>query len=216
MSRRRDIRKKRRKKDKTTTKSETLKNIDQLRVQVKKQVKEETKEVDKFNRNLMASVLIIVVLSMGIGAVILSTPNDNMTSTADITVNEEGKTSNLVFQTLNGDKFDLITYKGSHIIIDVMGTTCQPCLQQVVILKTFVEEYPQVKVVSASSDSIQMIRSFQETHSCSWLHLHDAYGVSRNLKIQYIPTLIHLNPSFNEDHRNMGVTDLSTLATWVS
>lgn len=203
-------------KEKEMTHDDVLENLN--RIQNRKDREKKSKDMESKSNFNMFPIIVVVIVVFGIGMLLPNIPQNNSSdeSSDDTDDNSSIDTMNLIFQDLDSTKFNLIQYRGQHIILDVMGTTCDPCAQQIEILKEFTNQYPHVVVVSVSSEDIAILAKYKTQNNIDWKLFKDAYSVSTRLQVMYIPTLIHISPEYIEENRNVGVTSIETLSTWIS
>jgi thiol-disulfide isomerase/thioredoxin len=173
----------------------------------------------KSNINIFIIIAVVIVIStIGIGTLLPNIYQDTSSNGSSENTHENPTTDTLklIFQDLDFTKFNLIQYRGQHIILDIMGTYCEPCAQQIEILKELTNQYPHVVVVSASSEDITRLATYKTQNKISWKIVKDTYGVSTRLHVTYIPTIIHFSPEYAEAHRNVGLTSIETLSSWIS
>lgn len=201
-------------KEKDVLYEDVLEGLDRIRNRRGREIKpKEIKSKSKINIFIIITV-VIVISSMGIGMLLPNTPQNP--SSNNSSENPSTDTLNLIFQDLDGTDFNLFQYYGQHIILDIMGTYCEPCAQQVEILKEFTNQYPHVVVISGSSEDISSLSTYKSQNKISWKIVKDIYSVATRLQVTYIPTIIHFSPEYKEAHRNVGLTNKETLSSWIS
>lgn len=192
-----------------------LKDLDRIQNRRNREIKTETLKSDRPSNMLISTAMIVIILSLGIVVLSSTLPQNNVPEGPSDELSPSNSLK-LIFQDLDNTDFDLAQFKGQHILLDIMGTYCEPCAKQVEILKEFTTQYSHVVIISASSEDITQLSSYKANNNVPWKILHDKYGVSTKLNVAYIPTIIHFSPEYKEAHRNIGLTEIEILSSWVS
>ncbi|UCG01786.1 MAG: TlpA family protein disulfide reductase [Candidatus Heimdallarchaeota archaeon] len=218
MSRRQRRRIPKGKKEENSSYEEVLEGLDRIQNRMKREVKSKVVKSRSYFNIFIILAVVVVISSIGIGVLFPTIPQNSSSNKSSESTGENPSTDTLklIFQDLDSTNFNLIQYRGQHIILDFMGTYCEPCAKQIEILKEFTEQYPYVVIISASSEDITHLATYKTQNKISWKIVKDIYSVSTTLQITYIPTIIHFSPEYTETHRNVGLTDVETLSSWVS
>ena len=205
-------------KEKDMSYEDVLESLNRVQNRMDREIKSKDMK-SKSNVNIFIIIAVIIVISsIGIVMLLPNIPQNTSSSESVDNTDENPSTDTLklTFQDLDTTNFNLIQYRGQHIILDVMGTYCVACAQQIEVLKEFTKQYPHVVVVSASSEDIIHLAKYKTQNEISWKIVKDIYGVSTRLQVTYIPTIIHFSPEYAEAHRNVGLTSIETLSSWIS
>lgn len=75
--------------------------------------------------------------------------------------------------TLDGQEFDISTYRGKYILIDFWGIWCGPCVKEMPTVKAFQEKHKDKLVILGinSGDRKEKIEKFIAKHDYNWQHI---------------------------------------------
>lgn len=206
------------KREESTSYEEVLEGLDRIQNRMEQEVKSKILK-SKSNLNIFIIVAVVIVISsIGLGVIFPTVPQNSSSNEPSEPTDENPSTDTLklIFQDIDGTDFNLFQYSGQHIILDIMGTYCEPCAKQIEILKEFTELYSHIVVISASSEDLNHLAAYKTQNEIPWKIVKDIYGVSTRLQVTYIPTVIHFSLKYTEAHRNVGLTSLETLSSWVA
>lgn len=186
------------------------------------------------------STLLIGIVSLGL---IACSPSQTNTSTSK-TINladkfdfdgyygndEEVKTiaktligkeaSNIKMKTINGTSFDLNSYKGQNVIIEIADTTCSECIKTIPEVIEFEKQYKDYKVFKIfSDDKSEDIRELYKTKGFELDGATVIAGsdnvstnhVDKDYNIQFVPTFIFVNKDGIISSLDIGGTNVETL-----
>ena len=106
-----------------------------------------------------------------------------------ITVGNSPKDFN--FQDVEGDEFSFSDYRGSFLVIDFMAPWCEPCKDQIQILRE-INEIPEVEIVSINIDpryDITYLKDFKTEHKITWDFAHSP-DAGLEYEVSAIPTIL--------------------------
>jgi peroxiredoxin len=158
--------------------------------------------------------LVIVVICIGVGSALvffLSTPPSVPTDSDGTNLT---KAPGFSLTSIDGEDFALSDYRGKVVVLDLMGTTCIPCLEQIEHLHSInglFENSIQIISVSVSGDSDEQLRQFALDYGIDWLVARDTDGVVIDYGVRFIPTLVIIDQEGYLRNRHSGVAAASVL-----
>ena len=163
-----------------------------------------------------AFVAIIVIICVGVGvwwitnAGLIPAPSNGGGNTDEPT----NTAPNFTVTDIYDNSFSLRNFSGQVVVLDLMGTTCIPCLQEIEELKTVDAAYGnevQIISISVTGDTDEALRQFVEDHDLTWLVARDTDNVGTKYGIRYIPTIFVIDQRQNIAHQHFGFVDAHTL-----
>jgi len=117
---------------------------------------------------------------------------------------------------IDGVEFSLSDYRGRVVLLDFFATWCGYCVAQIPHLKTLYEEFGEGLViisisVSPSSDTVEKLQQFRQTHNINWIVARDTVGVNDEYNVPYLPTLVIIDQEGYIQHQHSGPIDESVL-----
>ncbi|MFX1577156.1 MAG: TlpA family protein disulfide reductase [Promethearchaeota archaeon] len=159
-------------------------------------------------------VLVIVVICIGVGGALvffLSTPPS---------VPPDSNGTNLTrapgfsLTSIDGEDFSLSGFRGQVVVLDLMGTTCIPCIEQMEHLHSIdglFEDSIQIISISVSGDSDEQLRQFASDHNIDWLVARDTDNVGIDYSVRFIPTIVIIDQDGYLRNRHSGIAAASVL-----
>ncbi|MFH2112320.1 MAG: TlpA disulfide reductase family protein [Candidatus Bathyarchaeota archaeon] len=145
-------------------------------------------------RYIIPSIMVIVIAS----SAYLLWANNQQPSEVDenvsIGVTAGYRARDLLLTGLDGETIKLSDYLGSILIIDFMAPWCNPCKEQIKILKD-VEGTPDVMIISINVDSeynATYLQRFKEQEGMSW-PLASSSEAAQYYKVTAIPLIIFVD-----------------------
>ncbi len=158
--------------------------------------------------------LVIVIICIGVGGALvffLSTPPSVPTDSNGTNLTEAPRFS---LTSIDGEDFSLSDFRGKVVVLDLMGTTCIPCIEQIEHLHSINDLFGdniQIISISVSGDSDGQLRQFAIDHSIDWLVARDTDGVGVDYSARFIPTLVIIDQDGYLRNRHSGVVSASVL-----
>lgn len=158
--------------------------------------------------------LVIVIICIGVGGALvffLSTPPSVPTDSNGPNLTEAPRFS---LTSIDGEDFSLSDFLGKVVVLDLMGTTCIPCIEQIEHLHSINDLFGdniQIISISVSGDSDGQLRQFALDHNIDWLVARDTDGVGVDYGARFIPTLVIIDQDGYLRNRHSGVVTASVL-----
>jgi thiol-disulfide isomerase/thioredoxin len=95
------------------------------------------------------------------------------------------------FQDVDGEDFSFSDYHGSFLVIDFMAPWCEPCKDQIQILRE-IDEIPDVEIVSINIDpryDISYLKNFKSEHKIDWNFAHSPEA-GLEYEVSAIPSIL--------------------------
>lgn len=107
---------------------------------------------------------------------------------------------NIVATTIDGDAFDLDSYRGQFVVVNFFQTSCIPCRQEHPELVSFQETYADAGVASivsvAFDDTAANIRDFFEEFGGDWpIIAEDTGPVAVDYSVPLVPESVVIAPT---------------------
>ena len=158
--------------------------------------------------------LVIVVICIGVGGALvffLSTPPSVPTGSNGTSLIEAPGFS---LTSVDGEEFSLSDFRGKVVVLDLMGTTCIPCIEQIEHLHSInglFRDSIQIISISVSEDSEEQLRQFGLDHDIDWLLARDTGTVGIDYSVRFIPTLVIIDQEGYIRNRHSGLAAASVL-----
>ncbi len=130
-------------------------------------------------------------------------------------LNSEGKRIAFSGTAVDGRKFDLTNAKEKVVLIQYWATWCEPCKNDLSIIKRMYEKYRRqgFVVVSVSLDnSKEELQQFLQQNQLPWIHLFEEGGLDSpladQLGISLVPTMLLIGADGKVIDRNITAIDL--------
>ena len=80
---------------------------------------------------------------------------------------------------MNGEEFILENLRGNVVVVNLWGTFCEPCLQEIPKLNALVEKYKDKQVVflAPAVDAKESLNGFLQKHPFLYQVLRDSFGI---------------------------------------
>lgn len=80
---------------------------------------------------------------------------------------------------MNGEEFNLENLRGKVVVVNLWGTFCEPCVQEMPKLNALVEKYKNKSVVflAPAVDAKEALNGFLQKHPFSYQVLPDSFGI---------------------------------------
>lgn len=159
-------------------------------------------------------VLVIVVICIGVGGALvflLSTPPSVPTDSNGTNLT---RAPGFSLTSIDGEEFSLSDFRGQVVVLDLMGTTCVPCIEQMEHLHSInglYENSIQIISISVSGDSDEQLRQFASDHEIDWLVARDTDSVGIDYSVRFIPTIVIIDQDGYLRNRHSGVAAASVL-----
>jgi len=107
------------------------------------------------------------------------------------------------------DDFDLASYSGRVILVDVGATWCEPCAMEAEELKTVRDEFSQdklaiISIFYDSRDNPQTVAEYARDRGITWDVVYGG-GAFEVFPVQFYPTLFILDKNHELVFRRVGV-----------
>jgi len=158
--------------------------------------------------------LVIVVICVGVGGALvffLSIPPSVPTDSNGPNFTEAPGFS---LTSIDGVDFSLSDFRGKVVVLDLMGTTCIPCITQIEHLHSINDQFTdsiQIISVSVSGDSDNQLRQFALEHDIDWLLARDTDAVETKYSVRFIPTLVIIDQDGYLRNRHAGLVTATEL-----
>ena len=146
-------------------------------------MKEETQKVRRVN---LQSIMLIVLITVGVGIIVLL-------QTKDSSFNLSGKPRlgkgvpalNFTFPGLDGKKVSLADYKGKVVLLNIWATWCAPCVAEMPSMEKLYQELKdegfELLAVSVDETGAEVVAPFMKKHKLSFPVLLDTQGDIKSL-----------------------------------
>ncbi len=121
-----------------------------------------------------------------------------------------GKPMTLKGKTIDGRAFDLAAYKGKTVVIHYWATWCEPCKQDMALLKQLADKYGKqgLAIVGVNLDSdAESLRAYLASNRPAWHHVREPEGLdgplANEMGILTLPTMLLVDKNGRVVHRNL-------------
>lgn len=179
-----------------------------------------SKLIHRLNSKITLSLIIIIVFISLIGAYVAFQPQTKNYSTYGTINNKLDFSINL----FDNSTISLSQFKGQVVLLDFFATWCFPCTQQVPILQSIHQQFPNVVIISVSvykNDTYKDLANYKSKYGpINWYYGKDAgvNGVLSSLtkfNIQGIPTSVLIDKSGNIADMHLGIASKTDLIAWI-
>ncbi|UCE36328.1 MAG: TlpA family protein disulfide reductase [Thermoplasmata archaeon] len=127
------------------------------------------------------------------------------------------KAPNFNLKSIDGEEIKLSDNFGKVIILDIMTTTCPPCISEMEHLKGVYNRYPSEELVIMTisidnSDSNEDLSTFREKYGDNWTFARDTDDVENKYNVRYTPTIVIIDREGIIRHYHEGETSFQTLS----
>ncbi|MGG8497994.1 TlpA family protein disulfide reductase [Tenacibaculum sp. TC6] len=106
------------------------------------------------------------------------------------------------YKNAKGEKVSLSNFKGKYVYLDIWGTWCNPCKQEIPYLKKLEQNFHKDNIVFMSvsvNDKRDVWEEFIEKEKLKGIQLHEdreksEYNITQLYKISGYPTFVLINP----------------------
>lgn len=109
-----------------------------------------------------------------------------------------GKEFKLEGFTVDGEKFDIQSFRGKVVLVDFFFSTCLPCIEELPELKRAYEKYKAngFEIVSVGiQDPTSLLKQFAVTHKLPWTVISDELTMRRRMEGIAIHYDVHTVPT---------------------
>src|SRR5690606_18563093 len=113
-------------------------------------------------------------------------------------------------KTIDGRAFDLAAYKGKTVVIHYWATWCEPCKQDMALLKQLADKYGKqgLAIVGVNLDSdAESLRAYLASNRPAWHHVREPEGLdgplANEMGILTLPTMLLVDKNGRVVHRNL-------------
>jgi peroxiredoxin len=113
---------------------------------------------------------------------------------------------------INGNKVDLVQYRGKVVILDFFATWCEPCRLLAPELKAFYERYKDkgVAVIGISidegPDALKMVKSYVKENGITYTTVIDDGKSMKKYDVFSMPTTVIIDKEGNIRSKHLGIT----------
>lgn len=137
-------------------------------------------------------------------------------STLTVKVYAYDAAPNFTLTDIDGNEFSLSDYQGKVVLLDFFYIDCPPCREEMPHLKTLHEEFGEDLVIISIDvnpyDTVEDLQVFKEEQGIGWTIARDTAGVSDEYNVQFVPTLVLIDPEGYIRYRHVGFTHESVLS----
>lgn len=116
-------------------------------------------------------------------------------------------TSDESLECLGGGEGAAVSAIRGPAIVNVWGTWCKPCRQELPHLAHYLAQHPkgaQIIGVAVEEKSPEVVKKFVETHGITWPILYDADGSTRETFGMGVPVTWFIDSSGKVTHKKFG------------
>lgn len=114
----------------------------------------------------------------------------------EVTAKVGKQAPNFVTQDLNGNEYELSTYKGKGVLLNFWASWCEPCTKEMPYMNELYDEYKdKVEILAINADETPLvINNFTQKYQLAFPILLDTdQRILRAYHIQPLPTTILIN-----------------------
>jgi thiol-disulfide isomerase/thioredoxin len=129
-------------------------------------------------------------------------------------LDSEGKRIDFRGTTIDGRAFKLADLRGAPVVIHYWATWCEPCKQDMKLLRRMQARYRGLELVGVNVDtSRELAAGFLKENSLPWTQLFEEGGLessplSTEFGVQTLPTMMLIDKNGKVVRHNIGATDL--------
>ena len=131
-------------------------------------------------------------------------------------LDSEGKRIEFTGATIDGRKFDLSNLRGKPVIIHYWATWCEPCKQEMNLLRRLQARYKGLQLVGVNVDaSRDLAIDYLKEKSLTWVQLFEDGGLessplSKQFGVQTLPTMMLIDSAGRVVRHNVRAGELDT------
>ena len=116
--------------------------------------------------------------------------------------------------TIDGKNFALSNVRGKPVVIHYWATWCEPCKQDLKLLRRLQARYPSLELVGVNVDSTrELAESFMDENSLPWTQLFEPGGLessplSKEFGVQTLPTMMLIDTAGKVVRHNIRAAEL--------
>ena len=128
---------------------------------------------------------------------------------------------NFTLTDIDGNSITLTDYQGKPVLLDFFATWCQPCMNEIPILKTIKDQFlTELVIISISvdptTDTVANLQSFRNSYNVTWTVVRDTKNIYDAYNVTAIPTIYIIDKDGNVRYSHVGTTDASVLVDQIS
>ena len=126
----------------------------------------------------------------------------------------EGRRIAFTGATINGGQFDLSDLRGKPVVIHYWATWCEPCKQEMKLLRRLQARYKGLELVGVNVDnSREMANAYLKENSLTWVQLFEEGGLessplSKKFGVQTLPTMMLIDSAGRVVRHNIRAGEL--------
>lgn len=128
---------------------------------------------------------------------------------------------NFTLTDIDGNSMTLTDYRGKPVLLDFFATWCQPCMNEIPILKTIKDQFlAELVIISVSvdptTDTVANLQSFRNNYNVTWTVVRDTKNIYDAYNVTAIPTIYVIDKDGSVRDSHVGTTDASVLVDQIS
>jgi peroxiredoxin len=132
-----------------------------------------------------------------------------------------GSAPNFTLTDIDGNSISLTDYLGKPVLLDFFATWCQPCMEEIPILKTIKDQFlTELVIISISvdpiTDTVAKLQSFRSSYNATWIVVRDTENIYEAYNVTAIPTTYIVDKDSNVRYSHVGTTNASILVDQLS
>ncbi|MEM2618790.1 MAG: redoxin domain-containing protein [Candidatus Hadarchaeales archaeon] len=116
---------------------------------------------------------------------------------------------------VNGAPFRLSDWRGKVVLLEIFTPTASIEENQVQEFKSLLENYPEIKIVSVSSENEEVVRAFKETHRPNWVYISSPEVVEMYTYGPVLPAIYLIDSEGIVRQKNFGYLHCSVILAWL-